>query len=137
MKSTASQRQQIYKLCNYDSELKASLVVQITGDENLSSTTHLTVGQAGNLIKILCTNWAAFDIKNAQHKYILSLLRQAGWTVEHETRGTIADLSRFSSWLKSMRSPVQKPLMNMTKEETSKIINALEHVVKWEHNKNQ
>lgn len=130
MKSTAKQRQQIHRLCHYDAELKCELVYQITGDRKKVSTMDLTPTEAQKLINSLTTNWAAFDKNNAQHKYILSLLQQMGWTTQHEKWGTVADLERFSHWLKSRRSPVIKPLLSMTPEETSKIIFALEGIIR-------
>lgn len=133
MKSTPSQRQQIHRLCHYDAELKCELVYQITGDKKKTSTMDLTPTQAQDLINRLCTNWAKFDKENVQHKYILSLLIQIGWTTEHKRYGQVADLARFSDWLKSRRSPVIKPLVSMTRDETSKIIYALEGIVKSTH----
>ncbi len=73
--------------------------------------------------------WARFDIKNQQHKYILSLLRQIGWTKPSDRYGVIADMERFGKWLQSHRTPVNKPLVRMDKEETTKIINALESML--------
>lgn len=130
MKSTPSQRQQIHRLTGYDVQLKEELVYQITGDRKKTSTMDLTPTQAQALINKLTTNWAAFDKENKQHKYILSLLRQMGWTVEQPRWGTVADLARFSEWLKSRRSPIIKPLLSMTTEETSKVIYALEGILK-------
>lgn len=135
MKSTAQQRLQIHKLTGYNKDFKAALVEQITGDPKKISTLDLTPTQAASLIKTLCTNWAAFEVNNKQHMYVLSLLRQAGWVVEHPTRGTVPDLSRLSNWLKSIKSPVKKPLNSMSPEELSTIINALEQIVAWEHKK--
>lgn len=132
-KSTAAQRMLIHKLCRYDQELKCELVVQITNDQKKMSTTDLSIQQAQELINKLTTNWATFNKGNQQHMYILSLLKQIGWTTEHQRFGTVADLARFSDWLKSRRSPVIKPLMSMNKQETSKIITALEGIVKSSH----
>ncbi len=75
-------------------------------------------------------NWAIFDKTNTQHKTILSLLRQAQWVVPHPRHGEVADLSRLSTFLKSDKSPVKKPLKSMTPEETSKIIEAIKGIVK-------
>jgi hypothetical protein len=75
-------------------------------------------------------NWAIFDKTNTQHKTILSLLRQAQWVVPHPRHGEVADLARLSTFLKSDKSPVKKPLQSMTPEETSKIIQALKGIVK-------
>ena len=75
-------------------------------------------------------NWAIFDKANTQHKTILSLLRQAQWVVPHPRHGEVADLARLSTFLKSDKSPVKKPLKAMTDKETSKIIQALKGIVK-------
>lgn len=78
------------------------------------------------------TNWGAFDKNNRQHRQIMSILRQMNWTVTNERWGEVADMSgRFSNWLKSSRSPVQKPLMDMNPSEVSKVIYALEKVELW------
>lgn len=76
------------------------------------------------------SNWGLFDKNNQQHKTILSLMRQAQWTVPSEKWGEIADLSRLSDFLKSDKSPVKKPLKKMEPEEVSKIIVALEGIIK-------
>ena len=78
------------------------------------------------------TNWAFFDKHNQQHRNILSLLRQLKWTKPHEKYGEVADLERFSNWLKSVKSPVRKPLKQMEKPEVSKIICALEAMIEKE-----
>jgi hypothetical protein len=75
-------------------------------------------------------NWAIFDKTNTQHKTILSLLRQAQWVVPNPRHGEVADLERLSTFLKSDKSPVKKPLKAMTDKETSKIIQALKGIVK-------
>lgn len=75
-------------------------------------------------------NWAIFDKTNTQHKTILSLLRQAQWVVPHPRHGEVADLARLSAFLKSNKSPINKPLKSMTTEETSKIIQALKGIIK-------
>jgi hypothetical protein len=75
------------------------------------------------------TNWGLFDNKNSQHRNILSLMRQAQWLTPHPRHGEVADLSRLSAFLQSDKSPVKKPLMEMTKPELSKIIKAFEGIV--------
>ena len=62
---------------------------------------------------------------------ILSLCRQAQWTVSHPRHGEVADLSRLNIWLHSELCPVKKSLMKMdSKKELPKIIKALEGIVK-------
>lgn len=75
-------------------------------------------------------NWALFNKSNPKHLLILSLVRQAQWTVANEKHGEVADLNRLSSWLKSERSPVNKPLLKMDAHEIERIIAALGGIVK-------
>lgn len=75
-------------------------------------------------------NWAIFKKDNAQHMNILSLARQARWTIKSEKYGEVADLERISNFLKSDKSPVKKPLKDMEPEELSKVIHAFKGIVK-------
>lgn len=75
-------------------------------------------------------NWGFFDKKNNQHRNVLSLMRQAKWTVPNAKYGEVPDLEKLSDFLKSNKSPVKKPLKEMTPQEVSKVIVALEGVVK-------
>lgn len=77
-------------------------------------------------------NWGLFDKSNQAHKQIVSLLYQAQWVKQYEGR-TIPDILRFSNFLHSEKSPVNKPLKKMDKEEVSKIIVALEGIVMSTH----
>ncbi|UGU15188.1 hypothetical protein LS482_16065 [Sinomicrobium kalidii] len=78
--------------------------------------------------------WGMFRRDNPQHLYILSLLRQFGWTVSID--GVIrADMNRFAAWLRSEKSPVRKPLPKMEPYEVSKIIAALESMTLKKYNK--
>ena len=75
--------------------------------------------------------WSYFDKSNSKHKYILSLCIQFGWSKEHyKTGNTVADLGALDSWLRGNssigQSPVKKPLEEMTTQELSKVIAALE-----------
>jgi len=76
------------------------------------------------------SNWGLFDKNNQQHKTILSLLRQAQWVVPNGKWGEVPDINRLSEFLKSDKSPIQKPLKKMEPHEVSKIIVALEGIVK-------
>ena len=76
------------------------------------------------------SNWGLFDKNNQQHKTILSLLRQAQWVVKNEKWGEVPDINRLSEFLKSDKSPVNKPLKKMEPLEVSKIIEALKGIVK-------
>lgn len=76
------------------------------------------------------SNWGLFDKKNKQHLTLLSQLRTLQWTVKSEKWGEVADLNRLSDFLKSDKSPVNKPLKKMEPSEVSKIIEALKGIVK-------
>ena len=129
MKCVTTQRKQLYRLFGYSKETEKVHVRAITGDPEKTTAKELTAEQARALINSLCTNWAVFSIANNQHKYILSLLRQMGWTKSSDRYGTIADMDRLSNFLKSEKSPVPKPLQKMSSEETTKLINCLESMV--------
>jgi hypothetical protein len=86
--------------------------------------------QLQNVVSAKSGNYGLFDNNNQQHKTILSLMRQAQWTVPSEKWGEVADLNRLSDFLKSDKSPVNLPLKKMTPKEVSKIIVALEGIVK-------
>ncbi|MGV0830734.1 hypothetical protein ACTS9D_00745 [Empedobacter brevis] len=59
---------------------------------------------------------------------ILSLARELDWIDE---KTGYADLNRLGGWIKSSRCPVQdKKLKEMTYEDISKVIKALENMVK-------
>lgn len=80
-------------------------------------------------------NWAVFNKDNQQHRYILSLCIQMGWSVTSERYGEVADLNRLSNWLKSNLSPIVKPLKDMEPNELSKIVSALESMNGKHHSK--
>lgn len=74
--------------------------------------------------------WSFFKLGNKQHAYILSLCIQNGWSFPHKrTTHEVADLKKLDTWLRGAKSPVKKPLLDMTQEETSKIIFALEQML--------
>lgn len=135
MKATSDQKQYIYRLCGYNTELKEELVQWVTEDVNKISTNDLTFEQANAIIKnrggsmAQYDNWGFYDNTKDSHRQILSHLITLGWTVKHPKYGKVADLVRFSEWLKgnakSGRSPVKKPLKKMTSGEVSKVIHAL------------
>lgn len=118
-----------------DADQKKALVQQFTGDWNRTSTKDLTLDQANDLIvklggkPIRYENWAFFDAKNNKHRYILSVLLQAGWAVwSPDKNHYVADLYRLSEFLKSDKSPVKKPLNKMNDKELSKVIFVLEKI---------
>lgn len=131
MKAVSSQRKQLYRLLNYNKEAEAIHVARVTGDPSKTAASDLSIPEATKLIKSLTTNWAVFNRENKQHLYILSLMRQLGWTRPGAIIGnTVPEMKFLSDFLKSKRSPVSKPLQDMNREETSKIIIALEGIIK-------
>jgi hypothetical protein len=140
MKATSFQIQKLHSLLpeavKNDQHQKAMLVTQYTNSPVLKSTKDLSFEQANELIvryggkALHYDNWAFFDFKNTQHRYMLSLLIQLGWSYySAKQQKTISDLYRFSEWLKSEKSPVQKPLKEMNQTECSKILGALESML--------
>lgn len=75
------------------------------------------------------SNWGLFDNKNQQHKAILSHMRVLQWVVPNEKWGEVADLNRLSEFLKSDKSPINKPLKEMDEKELSKMISCFESMV--------
>lgn len=135
---TAFQIKRIMQNCAYQLETKNEWVQWTTGDVNRTSLKSISHDQA---IRILMAqtgskslneptdNWALFDNKNPKHKMILSLLRQMQWVNPSEKWGEVADLIRFSNFLKSEKSPVRKPLKKMSSLELEKIIIALNGII--------
>lgn len=74
------------------------------------------------------SSWAIFDRHNTQHKTILSLCHQLGWVQEENPQ--FVDLHRLGGWLKSDRSPVKQPMKEMDRPQLSKIIFALQNMLK-------
>ena len=137
MNTTKEQRQAIYRLTGYNKQYKAQLVFGVTLNKEKVSTHDLTFNQANEIIVALggqaykvAPLWSFFDPKNQQHKYILSLTQQAGHKVANANFGYVADLGWLNKFLRE-DSPVKKPLKKMNSEETSKVIFALEKLVKW------
>lgn len=125
--------------CNYNVEVKNEWVQWVTEDVNRTSLRTITQAQARKVIMTQegsvpinqnTESWSKFDKSNPKHKLILSLLRQANWTKPHPTYVEVADLERLDLFLKSDKSPVKKPLKNMSDDETEKIIKALKGIVK-------
>ncbi len=123
-----------------DASQKATLVHQFTNNWEKTSIKDLTFVEANHLIMrfggvpVKYEHWAYFDAKKAQHRYILSLLLQLGWAHYNQAQKRhIADLYRFSEWLKSNKSPVQMPLKKMNAKQCSTIISALENITVKKH----
>jgi hypothetical protein len=144
--ASKEQKQYIYKLAAYNKDIKEEWVQWATNDNSKTSTNDLTRDQASAIIrqaggtpntsgKLEDRNWASFDSKNTQHVFILSLCRQLNWVISNEKHGKIADLNRLSNFLKSDKCPVRRPLKKMKPAEVSKIITALEGIIKSNYEK--
>lgn len=80
--------------------------------------------------------YGSFDINNTQHKHILSLCHELGWTYYSKFRQkTTVDLKRLGQFVRSNHSKVQKPLMQQNKQELSVTIYQLEQITKKLHSK--
>ncbi len=104
----------------------------------LGSTKDLNTTQADELIYFFNTgkaldhsSWAIFDKYNSQHKTVLSLCHQLGWVQDDKPQ--FVDLHRLGGWLKSDRSPVKMPLKEMNKVQLSKVIFALNNMIKTKY----
>lgn len=138
---TAAQLKTLQTLLNKrfsDREERLDFLSDFFGME-IKSTKDLTEKQASILIGHLKNpsakernlGWgffARFDPKNAQHRTILSRCHELSW-VQQETPNLV-DLDRLGGFLISKYSPVQKALSEMTKQELSKVIFALENMLK-------
>jgi hypothetical protein len=136
---TAFQVKRIMQNCRYNDDIKCEWVQWATGDVKRTSLKSISHDEA---IKIMHAqegtqpivdqqdNYALFDKENPKHKLILSLCRQAKWTVTNVKYGEVADLNRLDNWLKSNKSPVNKPLKKMDAKEIERIIAALGSIVK-------
>ena len=139
---TPFQKKRIMHNCNYQVEIKNEWVQWVTGDTNKTSLSGLTQAQAERIIKQqtgsesvgAVENWGAFDKNNSQHRYILSILRQANIVVKSQKWGEVPDTAGWlNRFLQSPKSPIKKPLKDMSKWEVSRIIIALEGVSLWKN----
>lgn len=140
---TPFQIKRIMANCHYQVDTKNEYVQWVTGDVNRTSLKSITQDQAVKIIRTQegstpinepVENWGKFQSANAQHKYIMSVLRTANIVVKNERWGEVADMAGwFSRFLQSKRSPVKKPLLDMTPQEVSKVIVALEGVSLWKN----
>ena len=125
---TPFQKKRIMHNCNYQVEIKNEWVQWVTGDTNKTSLSGLTQAQAVRIIKQqtgsesvgAVENWGAFDKNNSQHRYILSILRQANIVVKSQKWGEVPDTAGWlNRFLQSPKSPIKKPLKDMSKWELS------------------
>ena len=79
-------------------------------------------------------HFGKFDKNNSQHLAVLSLCYDLGWVVYSKALNlNVADLDKLGSFISSKKSPVKKPLLEMTARECSKLITALEGILKSEY----
>lgn len=69
---------------------------------------------------------ARFDPTKPQHALILRLCHQLGW----EQADFHVDLERLGRFIMSPKSPVRKPLLDMTRGECSRFISCLQSIYK-------
>lgn len=135
---TAFQIKRIMANCNYNVDMKNEWVQWATEDVNRTSLKSITQEQAVKIIRQQTgdvkpeadENWGAFDKDNQQHRAILSHMRTAQWTKQNDKWGEVPDLLRLSDFLKSDKSPINKPLKKMEPWEVSKVIEAFKGIVK-------
>ncbi|MGB0869499.1 MAG: hypothetical protein ACPGSD_07865 [Flavobacteriales bacterium] len=106
---------------------------------NIESTKQLTFKQANVLIVTLGgdpyvnythVNYGKFDFNNNQHRRILSICNQLGWTkINPKTNRVIADIEHLGAFIQESGYR-KKPLLQYTPDETSKLIHQLENVLK-------
>ncbi|MFJ1412474.1 hypothetical protein [Capnocytophaga canimorsus] len=75
--------------------------------------------------------YAYFDTQNPQHRALLARCHELGWVQEENPN--FVDLNRLGGWLISKRSPVKKALQDMSHKEVSKIIFAIENMIKGKY----
>ncbi|TWP23505.1 hypothetical protein ETU10_07215 [Apibacter muscae] len=132
---TTQQTKQIFGLfpkhLSQNKEERADFIYHFT-DKRVSSTKELTYQEADNLICFLkgdYSYYAKFDNKNHQHAKILSLCYQLGWvSFNKKSNKVLVSLKTLGKWLHSEKSPVRKPLQEMSTQECRKIIHALENI---------
>jgi hypothetical protein len=138
---TAYQIKTIRKNSNYQEDIKEEWVQWVTRDSSQTSLKSLTQAQAVKIIRqqtgdnsppreAKSDNWALFDKNNKQHLTLLAQLRTVQWVIPNERHGEVADLARLSNFLKSIESPVKKPLNKMEPWEVSKIIECFKSMVR-------
>lgn len=138
---TAYQIKEIRKNCNFQEEIKEEWVQWVTGDVARTSLKSLTQAEAVKIIRqqtgstdainrVSTDNWGLFDKENKQHLTILAQMRTAQWVIPSKKWGEVPDLERLSDFLKSEKSPINKPLKKMQLWELSKVIEAMKGIVK-------
>jgi hypothetical protein len=111
----------------------------LTG-QGVESTKDLTEMQLDGLIAWLNSllqwselkdyQFATFDNSNKQHRYLLSLCQEYGWTVfNQKLKREVADLNRLGAWIRKC-SAAKKPLLQQDTKEVQKTVYQFEQMVK-------
>lgn len=134
---TKQQVSQLQTICSgkfKDREERLEAISEMVG-YHIESIKDLSELHAGELIYFFNTgkpidhsSWAFFDKRNSQHTTVLSLCHSLGWVQEDKPQ--FVDLHRLGGFLKSDKCPVKMPLKEMSKAECSKLIYALQNIVK-------
>lgn len=137
---TAAQLKQIQTLLNKrftDRQERLDFLSDFFGME-IKSTKDLTEKQAFQLIRFLKEGktidngfFARFDPQNPQHRTVLARCHELGWVQADKPH--LVDLNSLGGWLISKKSPVKKALQDMSHKELSKVIHALENMIKFNY----
>ena len=112
-----------------DREVRLAFLSGFVGRE-LATSKELKEIEAFEILDYLGYNYsfaAHFESHNTQHLSLLAKCHELGWVQPNNPR--IPNLQQLGKWLLSKRCPVQKPLMEMTTKELSKVIGALEKII--------
>lgn len=136
MEITKQQISQLQTVCSgkfRDREERLEAISEMVGTP-IEYVKDLSSLQASELIYFFNTGkpmdhspWAFFDKRNSQHKTVLSLCHSLGWVQEENPQ--FVDLHKLGGFLKSNRCPVKMPLKEMSKDQCSKLIYALQNIV--------
>lgn len=121
-----------------DKKMRQGFIFDFT-DGRTTSTRELTSNEADSLIAALkgkYSHFGKFDKNNSQHLAVLNICYELNWTVFNKrlNRNT-ADLEILGTFIVGKKSPVRKPLLEMTARECSKLITALEGILKSNYKK--
>lgn len=137
-----SQLKQIFSILpeelKKDKDMREIFISDFT-DGRTKSTKELTRNEANDLIAALkgeFSNYGIFDKNNLQHRAILNICYDLNWTVfNNRLERNVADLQKLGSFIAGKKSPVRKPLSKMSVKECSKLISALEGILKSQYKK--
>ena len=118
-----------------DREVRLAFLSGVVGRE-LATSKELKEIEAFEILDYLGYNYsfaAHFESHNTQHLSLLAKCHELGWVQPNNPR--IPNLQQLGKWLLSKRCPVQKPLMEMTTKELSKVIGALEKIIEKRYEK--